>query len=190
MSLVEGGIVKYMLLDHLPKAEVCPQQLVSTERQLRNNDLMTTYYVMLAGFLTSFVVFVTEVSLSTSPIPFYTSFTSSFLHSKQFFFKCCNEKIFKGDRTIKVTNLQPTLSTWATKASGYSPPPSYSSLLDKIHNNKVNDTLTDGLRQIINGREYKIVTDVTGAKQLIPLRVPSAALFTYFTYNNHHNYNK
>lgn len=50
-----------MLLDNLPKAEVCPQQLTSTERQLKNNDLMTTYYVMLGGFLTSFVVFVTEV---------------------------------------------------------------------------------------------------------------------------------
>uniref|UniRef100_A0A336K8J6 CSON003923 protein n=1 Tax=Culicoides sonorensis TaxID=179676 RepID=A0A336K8J6_CULSO len=162
LSLVEGGIVKYMLLDNLPKAEVCPQQLSSTERQLRNNDLMTTYYVMLAGFLTSFVVFVTE-----------------------FFFKCCNEKIFKRNNKIKITHLKPSEQIWATKTTtGYSPPPSYSSLLDRIHNNKVNDALTDGLRQIINGREYKIVKDVTGATRLIPLRVPSAALFTYFTYNN------
>lgn len=50
-----------MLLDNLPKAEVCPQQLASTERQLRNGDLLTTYYVMIAGFITSFVVFVSEV---------------------------------------------------------------------------------------------------------------------------------
>lgn len=50
-----------MLLDNLPKAEVCPQQLASTERQLRNGDLLTTYYVMFAGFVTSFVVFVSEV---------------------------------------------------------------------------------------------------------------------------------
>lgn len=68
LSLVEGGIVKYMLLDHLPKAEICPQQLTSKERQMRNNDLMTTYYIMLAGFLTSFVVFVTEVSSYHIPI--------------------------------------------------------------------------------------------------------------------------
>ncbi|XP_063708736.1 glutamate receptor ionotropic, delta-2 [Culicoides brevitarsis] len=162
LSLVEGGIVKYMTMDNLPKAEICPQQLTSTERQLRNNDLMTTYYVMLAGFLTSFVVFVTE-----------------------FFFKCCNERIFNRDQTIKIQNLQPTVSTWATKTSGYSPPPSYSSLLDRIHNTKASEGLSDGLRQIINGREYKIVTDITGNKQLIPLRVPSAALFTYFTYNSH-----
>lgn len=89
------------------------------------------------------------------------------------------------DETIKIESLQPAISTWATKASGYSPPPAYSSLLDKIHSNKVNHAFGDGLRQIINGREYKIVTDVTGAKQLIPIRVPSAALFTYFTYNHH-----
>lgn len=86
LSLVEGGIVKYMLLDHLPKAEICPQQLTSTERQLRNNDLMTTYYVMLAGFLTSFVVFVTEVSF------FYISvsnrvFKVSFLQSRPVLFQ-------------------------------------------------------------------------------------------------------
>lgn len=61
LHLVESGIVKYMLLDGLPKAEICPNNLGGTERQLRNGDLMMTYYVMITGFSTSIVVFGTEV---------------------------------------------------------------------------------------------------------------------------------
>lgn len=59
--MVESGIVKYMLLENLPNAEICPQNLGGTERQLRNGDLMMTYQIMLAGFGTGFVIFVTEV---------------------------------------------------------------------------------------------------------------------------------
>lgn len=61
LHLVEAGIVKYKLLENLPRAEICPNNLGSTERQLRNGDLMMTYYVMLTGFCTSIVVFVTEM---------------------------------------------------------------------------------------------------------------------------------
>lgn len=61
LHLVEAGIVKYMLLEGLPKAKICPQDLGGTERQLRNSDLWMTYMVMLTGFCTGLVVFVTEV---------------------------------------------------------------------------------------------------------------------------------
>lgn len=66
LHLVESGIVKYMLLENLPKANICPQNLGGTERQLRNNDFMTTYYVMLTGFGTGVIVFVTEVRKTNS----------------------------------------------------------------------------------------------------------------------------
>lgn len=33
--MVEGGIIKHRLNYGLPKAEICPQNLGSTERQLR-----------------------------------------------------------------------------------------------------------------------------------------------------------
>lgn len=59
--LVESGIVKFKLNYGLPKAEICPQDLGSTERQLRLQDLFTTYLTMLAGFSTALVVFFTEV---------------------------------------------------------------------------------------------------------------------------------
>lgn len=61
LHMVEAGIVKYKLLENLPNAEICPNNLGGTERQLRNGDLMMTYYVMIAGFCTSIAVFVSEV---------------------------------------------------------------------------------------------------------------------------------
>lgn len=61
LHLVESGIVKYMLWENLPNAEICPQNLGGTERQLRNGDLLMTYIIMIAGFCTSIVIFMTEV---------------------------------------------------------------------------------------------------------------------------------
>ncbi|EDW72688.1 uncharacterized protein Dwil_GK17045 [Drosophila willistoni] len=61
LNLVESGIVKHLSAKDLPSAEICPQDLGGTERQLRNGDLMMTYYIMLAGFATSLAVFTTEL---------------------------------------------------------------------------------------------------------------------------------
>jgi glutamate receptor, ionotropic, invertebrate len=62
--LVEAGIINHRLNYGLPKAEICPQNLGSIERQLRLNDLSTTYLSMLVGFSTGLLVFIIEVSLS------------------------------------------------------------------------------------------------------------------------------
>lgn len=62
LSLVETGIVKFMLGENLTNAEICPQNLGGTERQLRNSDLSMTYWIMLAGFSTGLVIFFTEVN--------------------------------------------------------------------------------------------------------------------------------
>lgn len=61
--MVEGGLVKFKLLENLPKAQICPQNLGGTERQLKNRDLVMTYLVMLTGFATAIAVFLSEVSL-------------------------------------------------------------------------------------------------------------------------------
>jgi hypothetical protein len=55
--------VKHRLAYGLPKAETCPQNLGSLERQLRLNDLATTYLTMLVGFSTALAVFIAEVIL-------------------------------------------------------------------------------------------------------------------------------
>lgn len=68
LTLVESGIVKYMLNENLTSAKICPQNLGGTERQLRNSDLSMTYWIMLAGFCTSVVIFFTEVSPSNAII--------------------------------------------------------------------------------------------------------------------------
>lgn len=67
LHLVESGIVKYMLWENLPKAEICPQNLGGTERQLRNGDLLMTYQIMMAGFGTGFIIFLTEVKNENIP---------------------------------------------------------------------------------------------------------------------------
>lgn len=59
--MVEGGLVKFKLLENLPKAQICPQNLGGTERQLKNRDLIMTYLVMLTGFATAIAVFLSEV---------------------------------------------------------------------------------------------------------------------------------
>ena len=63
---VEAGIIKHRLNYGLPKAEICPQNLGSMERQLRLNDLMTTYLTMLVGFSSALMVFVVEVDMNRS----------------------------------------------------------------------------------------------------------------------------
>lgn len=52
-----------MLLEGLPNTEICPLDLGSNERQLRNSDLLMTYWIMGGGFCTAGVIFFTEVRL-------------------------------------------------------------------------------------------------------------------------------
>lgn len=65
--MVEAGIIKHRLNYGLPKAEICPQNLMSIERQLRLNDLFTTYLTLLVGFSSALVVFLIEVRILREP---------------------------------------------------------------------------------------------------------------------------
>ncbi|KAB0791608.1 hypothetical protein PPYR_03408 [Photinus pyralis] len=60
LHLMEGGCVKYKVRFGLPKAPVCPLDLKSIERQLRNTDFLLTYYVISTGYGLSFLSFVLE----------------------------------------------------------------------------------------------------------------------------------
>jgi hypothetical protein len=60
---VETGVVKHLLKKGLPPTEICPLNLRSTERQLRNIDLFATYMVVVIGFFSAIVAFVGEVSI-------------------------------------------------------------------------------------------------------------------------------
>lgn len=75
LVLVESGIVKFMLGENLTDAEICPQNLGSNERRLRNGDLSMTYWIMSAGFCTAAVVFITEVTNQINLNVFMIRFT-------------------------------------------------------------------------------------------------------------------
>ncbi|XP_059617045.1 glutamate receptor ionotropic, delta-1 [Phlebotomus argentipes] len=164
LHLVESGIVKYKLWKDLPDAEICPSNLVSTERQLRNGDLMMTYYIMIAGFCTSTAVFFSEL-----------------------LFRCLN------NRGICVPKARADKHKWArvrddVTVDSVTPPPPYTTLFNRSRNilggiAEQKDFAmreSNGLqRQNINGREYFVVKGSDGVSRLIPLRVPSAALFQY-----------
>lgn len=61
LYLVETGIVKYMLGENLTNAAICPLNLGTKERQLRNSDLAMTYWIMFAGYGVAGIILFTEV---------------------------------------------------------------------------------------------------------------------------------
>ncbi|XP_066999764.2 glutamate receptor ionotropic, delta-1 [Anabrus simplex] len=60
-TLVETGIVKYLMRRDLPGVQICPLDLGSKERQLMNADLKMTYLVVVVGIATSIAVFMGEM---------------------------------------------------------------------------------------------------------------------------------
>lgn len=62
-----------MLGENLTNAAICPLNLGTKERQLRNSDLAMTYYLMFSGYGIAAVIFSTEVSaLSLKGLDYYT----------------------------------------------------------------------------------------------------------------------
>ncbi|KAL9702646.1 hypothetical protein quinque_006164 [Culex quinquefasciatus] len=173
LNMVEGGLIKFKLLENLPKAEICPQNLGGTERQLKNRDLVMTYLVMLTGFCTSIAVFFSEM-----------------------FARIMNER--KLAKELKELNgpglkLPPEKITYLSKGVSDSPPPPYAEIFSRHTSGMIgakgmfgSQIVTDGdaARQMINGRDYMVVKEKNGiGSQLIPMRAPSAAIFQY-TYTN------
>lgn len=64
MKLVETGIIQHTKEKDLPLAEICPVDLRSTERQLRNADLILTYKVVAAGYAIALLVFLLEAFIA------------------------------------------------------------------------------------------------------------------------------
>ncbi|XP_046486685.1 glutamate receptor ionotropic, delta-1 [Neodiprion pinetum] len=61
LALVETGIISFKTSEHLPGTEICPLNLGSTERQLRNSDLVMTYKGVGIGFVVALTAFTVEV---------------------------------------------------------------------------------------------------------------------------------
>lgn len=151
--LVEAGIVKHKLGYGLPNAEICPLNLGSKERQLRNSDLFTTYAVILVGFAVSLTAFVGEIA---------------YIHRERL---CCAAKL-----------LLPPQEEQFNPGKKLSPPPPYHTLfgpglgMDGYGQGHGHGQPT---RQLINGREYWVFRSADGETRLVPVRQPSALLFHY-----------
>lgn len=62
LSYVESGIIKFLLTKDLPEATICPLNLGSKERKLRSSDLLTTYAIIIAGFVFASIIFCVELT--------------------------------------------------------------------------------------------------------------------------------
>lgn len=60
--LLQAGIIDYLETKDLPSTKMCPLDLQSKDRKLRNSDLLMTYMIMIAGLIAAGVVFVVEVN--------------------------------------------------------------------------------------------------------------------------------
>lgn len=165
---VEGGLVKHRLLVNVSRAEICPQNLNSLERQLKLNDLMTTYLTMLVGFSSGMLVFFSELIMR--------------------FFNKRRDRMIREDgpgRKIQVQPKGPQLRQGfgggPSTSKMVSPPPEYNEAIKTISslqgNNRTSGTI-ESYRQF-NGRQYAVVKTENGGTQLVPVRAPSAAIFNY-----------
>ncbi|VVC91731.1 unnamed protein product [Leptidea sinapis] len=59
--LIHGGILGYLERLGLPDTKICPLDLQSKDRQLRNSDLLMTYFIMIAGLAAALAVFIGEI---------------------------------------------------------------------------------------------------------------------------------
>lgn len=62
--MVEAGVIKFKLNEELPGTKLCPIQLQSQDRKLKNNDLLLTYFIVGVGLIVSIVIFAGEMFMT------------------------------------------------------------------------------------------------------------------------------
>nr|QRF71035.1 ionotropic receptor [Semiothisa cinerearia] len=149
--IVQAGIINYLQLKDLPSTKICPLDLQSKDRQLRNSDLLMTYMIMVTGLCAAAAVFIGEVVF------------------KRYYIKT---KLHKEALKPKGRRSKKTSKRLRFEDDGGLPPP-YDSLFGNTRYN-LNE---NSKRKIVNGREYYEYTSSTGDTRLIPVRAPSAFLY-------------
>ncbi|KAK9300374.1 hypothetical protein QLX08_006915 [Tetragonisca angustula] len=157
LKLLETGIINQRKKEDLPLAEICPVDLRSSERQLRNTDLLLTYKVVVAGYTIAAIIFLFEL--------IYAFISYRMQNSKRrVCLSCCAPK-------AKAQNFSnsnfPAQNCLMLKRS----PPAIYQYPDNV--------LMQRKQQLINGRNYYVVTNPYGDRKLIPIGTPSAFLFQY-----------
>lgn len=59
----QAGLVNFLKSRDLPSTKICPLDLQSKDRQLRNSDLIMTYMIMIVGLCAASAIFIGEVGL-------------------------------------------------------------------------------------------------------------------------------
>lgn len=159
----------------LPDTKICPLNLGSNERKLKNADLFMTYVIVGAGFVISLTVFLTEF--------FWNKYQSrKTLNRRLKLSKLFNRVLFtkriNHDNDFSNNNNTSSIISAAHKGGTSErqllPPPPYHVLFRPPFAYSSN-----GIKKHINGREYWVVESNTGDTTLVPIRQPSALLFHY-----------
>ncbi|XP_068628204.1 glutamate receptor ionotropic, delta-2 [Battus philenor] len=150
--LLQAGIVNFMEHRDLPSTKICPLDLQSKDRQLRNSDLLMTYVIMAVGIAAAAAVFIGELFIKRS------------LRNK------INDNGTKDKRRRKKSNKV----RFMEQRYDDSRPPPYDSLFG---GKSRYDITSKTQRKIINGREYFVMDTGNGGSRLIPVRTPSAFLY-------------
>ncbi|XP_047989105.1 glutamate receptor ionotropic, delta-2 isoform X2 [Leguminivora glycinivorella] len=150
--LLQSGIVTYLEHRDLPSTKICPLDLQSKDRKLRNSDLSMTYMLMGVGLATAIAVFGGEMI-----IRYYVRIKIKKNRGEK-----CKMKTSKSSKHKRF------------RVQDDSHPPPYDSLFGINSRYKMDAKSTS---KIINGREYWVVGTVSGDTRLIPVRTPSAFLY-------------
>lgn len=167
--LVQSGVLNHMNDRGLPDTKICPLNLGSKERRLKNADLFMTYVIVAAGFIISLTIFIIE----------YIYYKWHSIKTKQRKIKLTRlfDKV-KLTKPINVDDFQNNNSSsfidFAHNDRELLPPPPYHALFQPPFAYSPN-----GKKKYINGREYWVIQSKDGDTTLIPVRQPSALLFHY-----------
>lgn len=161
----------------LPDTSICPLNLGSKERRLKNADLFLTYVIVAAGFSISLTVFVIEY--------LYHKWNSMRVENRRVKLTKLFDRVMPIKRIANDdfhNNNNNSISSGfidfqrkkGTAERQLLPPPPYHALFRPPFAYSPN-----GKKQYINGREYWVVESKDGDTTLVPVRQPSALLFHY-----------
>lgn len=162
--LSESGITDFQQRKSLPDTTICPLDLGSKERRLRNSDLAMTYMIVGGGLIISTIIFAVELVI------FYAKMDC---FKKKLHVNNNNTLVAHSNHGHFLKNHQQK-GTFRVSNPFVTPPPSYHTL---FHPPKL--TNGDYKNKTINGRQYWVFNNKQGMTSLIPQRTPSALLFQF-----------
>nr|AZB49414.1 ionotropic receptor 76b [Heortia vitessoides] len=150
MFVLQAGIIDFLERRDLPSTKICPLDLQSKDRQLRNSDLMMTYMIMVVGLSAAVAIFIGELIIKR-------------------YLRVKITKHNKGKRKKAKFSNKPKFYNYDD-----SRPPPYEAIFGQNSKFKIKDS---SKTKIINGREYLVIDAENGDTRLIPVRTPSAFLY-------------